>query len=319
MWTVLRAALRLKLDKEYLFHYTRSENYRKILDNQTLLFNNIHKTNDPYENKKFDFFDITEIRKDEKSYETDDEIRWFFNQLNRIKNRIVRSLSLSKGVYNFNTLNEKNRPGYFLPRMWAQYGNNSKGVCFVFDKAKLLEQLKANLDDRYHFFDGSIEYRDITEETYSLSLEKIIKNRRNEVFGYKSANKQELMIKNIIKNIHDYYFVKDTDWKGENEYRVIIINKKGNKNTEAEIVKIEMDKVIECVIIGENFGIIEENDYYQIDQKQIDMIRSLCFKHNVSLKKNCRDIYRSKYLVKDLFTKIEEINNPDAGQGMLFL
>ena len=214
---------------------------------------------------------------------------------------------------------KKNRPGYFLPRMWAQYGNNSKGVCFVFDKAKLLEQLKAKLDNRYYFFDGPIEYRDITEETYSLSLEKIIKNRRNEVFGHKSANKQELMIKNIIKNIHDYYFVKDTDWKGENEYRVIIINKKGNKNTEAEIVKIEMDEVIECVIIGENFGIIEENDYYQIDQKQIDMIRSLCIKHNVSLKKICRDIYRSKYLVKDLFTKIEEINNPDAGQGMLFL
>ncbi|MGP1458626.1 MAG: DUF2971 domain-containing protein [Treponema sp.] len=275
------------MDKEHLFHYTRSENYRKILDEQTLLFNNIHKTNDSYENKKFDFFDITEIRKDEKSYETDDKKRWFFNQLNRIKNRIVRSLSLSKGIYNFNTLNEKNRPGYFLPRMWAQYGNNSKGVCFVFDKAKLLEQLKANLDDQYHFFDGSIEYRDITEETYSLSLEKIIKNRRNEVFRHINANKQELM----IKNIHDYYFVKDTDWKEENEYRVIIINKKDNKNTEAEIVKIEMDKVIECVIIGENFGIIEDNDYYEIDQKQIDMIRSLCIKHSVSLKKNL-----SKYL-----------------------
>ncbi|MBC6719314.1 hypothetical protein [Treponema sp. Marseille-Q4130] len=113
--------------------------------------------------------------------------------------------------------------------------------------------------------------------------------------------------------------MKDTDWKGENEYRVIIINKKGNENTEAEIVKIEMDKVIECVIIGENFGIIEENDYYEIDQKQIDMIKSLCIKHNVSLKKIGRDIYRSKYLVKDVFTKIEEINNPDAGQGMLFL
>ena len=104
------------MDKEYLFHYTRSENYRKILHEQTLLFNNIHKTNDPYENKKFDFFDITEIREDEKSYETDDERRWFFNQLNCIKNRIVRSLSLSKGVYNFNILNEKKSSWIFFTK-----------------------------------------------------------------------------------------------------------------------------------------------------------------------------------------------------------
>ena len=291
------------MKKEYLFHYTRAENYRKILDGQTLLFNNINKTNDPYENKKFDFFDLTEIRREE---ETDEQQRWFFNQLKRTKNRIIKTLSFSQGVHNFEALNEKNRPGYFLPRMWAQYGDNSKGVCFVFDKEKLLRKLKTKLEEKYYFFDDSIEYRDITEEIYSSLLEKIIKKRRKAIFGHKNADRQELMIKNITENIHDYYFVKDTDWNGENEYRIIIINKKGNRKTDSEIVKIEMGEVLECVIIGENFGLVEKNDYYETEQKQIDMIRSLCMRHNVSLKKIDRDIYRSKYAVKDLFTKIED-------------
>ena len=294
------------MGKEYLFHYTRAENYKKILEGQTLLLNNINKTNDPYENKKFDFFDISEIRKNEELYESDDKTRWFFNQLNRIKNRIVKTLSFSQGFYNFEVLNEKNRPGYFLPRMWAQYGDNSRGVCFVFDKVRLLQQLKANLESKYYFFDNSIDYRDITDTNYSLKLGEIIKKRRNDVFKHKNANIQELMIKSIIKNIYDYYFVKDIDWEGENEYRIIIINKKGNSNTEAEIVKIEMKEAIECVIIGENFGLIEDNDYYEIDMKQVDIIRSLCMKHNISLKKIDRDIYRSKYVVKDLFNKTEE-------------
>lgn len=294
------------MKKEYLFHYTRAENYKKILDEQTLLLNNINKTNDPYENKKYDFFDLSEIRKCDETNEYDEQKIWFFNFLNSIKNRIVKTLSFSQGLYNFEVLNEKNRPGYFLPRMWAQYGDNSKGVCFVFDKEKLIQKLKSKLEGSYHFFDGEIEYKDITDTDYSLSLEKIIKHRKSVIFGHKNANKQQLMIKNIIENIHDYYFVKDNDWKGENEYRIIIINKKGNRKTDAEIIKIEMSEVLECVIIGENFGLIEEDDHYIIDQKQINVITSLCMKHNVTLKKIDRDIYRSKYIVNDLYNKIEE-------------
>lgn len=294
------------MKKEYLFHYTRAENYRKILDEHTILLNNINKTNDPYENKKFDFFDVSEIRKDNEVYEGDEQQRWFFSQLNRIKNRIIKSLSFSQGVYNFKNLNEKNRPGYFLPRMWAQYGDNSKGVCFVFDKEKILKKLKNALETNYYFFSDSIEYKDITETAYSSLLEKIIKQRRRDVFGHKNADKQELMTKNIIDHIHDYYFVKDSDWSGENEFRIIIINKKGNSKTEPELIKIEMKDTLECVIIGENFGLVEKEDYYEIDTKQLDIIRSLCMKHNVSLKKIDRDIYRSKYKITDIFTKIEE-------------
>jgi hypothetical protein len=100
--------------------------------------------------------------------------------------------------------------------------------------------------------------------------------------------------------------VKDTDWSGENEFRIIIINKKGNSKTEPEIIKIEMKDTLECVIIGENFGLVEKEDYYEIDTKQLDIIRSLCMKHNVFLKKIDRDIYRSKYKITDIFTKIEE-------------
>ena len=91
--------------------------------------------------------------------------------------------------------------------------------------------------------------------------------------------------------------------KGEKEYRVIIINKKGNADTEPLKVKIPIQNVLEYVILGENFGLVEENDYFRIDEKEIDIIRTICSKNNVSLKALKRDIYRSGYEVVDLFKK----------------
>ena len=48
------------------------------------------------------------------------------------------------------------RPSFYLPRMWAQYGENHKGVCFIFDKAKLIKKITKELNNHYFIKHGKI-------------------------------------------------------------------------------------------------------------------------------------------------------------------
>ena len=154
------------MSKEYLFHYTKAGIFESIINNQELWFNNIYKTNDPYENKKFDFYSKTEKKDISGEYvkindDEEDAQVCFFQQLNRMKNRIVKTISFCCGDYNVNPLIDNNRPGYFYPRMWAQYADNSKGVCLVSDKHKLLKELKRVLEKNYFIFDREVVYKNI--------------------------------------------------------------------------------------------------------------------------------------------------------------
>ena len=186
------------MSKEYLFHYTKAESFESIIKTQELWFNNIYKTNDPYENKKFDFYSKSEKKDITGEYikideDVDDAQVWFFQQLNRIKNRIVKTISFCCGIYNFNPLDENNRPGYFYPRMWAQYADNSKGVCLIFDKQKLLEELRRVLEKNYYVFDDKVKYTDIIDKEYSKHRKDLIVSRNKKYFKgrkFDDANKR---------------------------------------------------------------------------------------------------------------------------------
>lgn len=297
------------MKKEYLFHYTTLKNCKSIINSQELWFNQIIKTNDPFENKKFDFFEKTELSElglDELDYETDevDEQSWFFKQLTLTKNRIVKTFSFSYGYYDPEQIIIDNRPGFFYPRMWAQYADNSKGVCFVFNKEKLLSQLKLKLEQNYHFFADTVEYLDITNVEHSKRLKKLIISRNKKIFVHGKCNYEQKVRKNLCENIHDYYYIKDQDWNGENEFRIILINKKGNPNTGIEKIKIDITKTLECVILGENVGLkYNDSDYYEIDKNEIYKMRKFCEERNIDIRMLKRDLYRSSYMIEDLYVK----------------
>ncbi|WP_022931910.1 DUF2971 domain-containing protein [Treponema bryantii] len=295
------------MKKEYLFHYTSLDKCKSIINSHELWFNKISQTNDPYENKKFDFFEkseLADIGLDELDYNSDevDEQAWFFQYLTQTKNRMVKSFSFSSGEYVDFSVN--NRPGYFLPRMWAQYGENSKGACLVFNKNKLLTKLKSDLEPRYYFFAENVDYKDITDKAYSSHMRKIIISRNKKIFGHGRCKNEQKVRDNLCENIRDYYYTKDIDWQGENEFRIIIINKKGNSNTEIEKVKIDLADTLECVILGENLGFnYTDSDYYEINKNDIYKMKKFCEERNIDIKMLKRDIYRSTYLIEDLFVK----------------
>jgi hypothetical protein len=322
---------------EYLFHYTSFNTLKLILENNTLLFNNINKVNDPYESKSFDWGDIelekdsilyTELEQEEaledeqeikemedeeaeyfrdkfrtKNYEASDEElpelafddgpeypdeendendendeneeqeaheQLIFNyyskrKYNEVKNRLVKTTCFCEGICNNMDDYEKSipekRPGFFYPRMWAQYGGKSTGCCIIFNKEKL-KDLFSKLSDDYFIFDKAIEYFDI------LTVEH--KKNINET----SVNLPENLNKNAIldhltKNVYLFYFCKDINWRDENEYRFLIINKINNDNKDPLYMGIE--DAIEYIVLG-------ENNYYDLGT-----IKDKCINNNIIL------------------------------------
>jgi hypothetical protein len=283
---------------QYLFHYTKSIILEKILKEQTLLFNTIDKTNDPYKNKKFDFYN----KKEKFGYiEDDDDLQTFyFKNYTNMKNRIVKTISFSIGEFD-KKITGNNRPGYIYPRMWSQYGDNSRGVCFVFDKDLLIKELQLKLKSDFEIFYDNIEYIDIFDNNHSQNISNLIKNRNKEIFTYnKDPNKRKLLVKDMQENIHQYFFVKDRDWEEEREFRILIINKINNNDTEPKLIKLNMSKILKYIILGENYGYRNE-DEEQVDLKRmINIIYSNCKKKNINLFLIKRDLYRSKYILEKI-------------------
>jgi hypothetical protein len=319
----------------YLFHYTKETYIDDILKNQTLLANNIYRTNDPYENKKFDMYESKEVDhfkmdNDETdmnfghniSYEDIeyseeyedalsekiknklDEIEWnrrdfYFRNFTNMKNRKTRTISFCNGTF-MKEIDENNRPGYFYPRMWAQYGNNSRGVCIVFKKNQLINSIKKQLSNEYEIFCGDIEYINILKKSHIQMISQLIKKRNKKVFGNKISEKWPLLLGDMKEHYHEYFFIKDEDWLGEHEYRIVLVNKQKNNSIDHLIIKFDMSKILECVVLGENYTYRNEDEEEIDTDKSIRYIKSLCKRYNIKLLKLNRDIYRSKYQVETL-------------------
>ena len=92
--------------------------------------------------------------------------------------------------------------GYRKPRMWAQYANNSSGICLVIDKSLFLKAI-GKLSSKYDYcFDDNIAYE---EKLPDFTTSRHVKN---DVATYQK----------------DLFFTKHLDWRDENEYRVVIIS-----------------------------------------------------------------------------------------------
>jgi hypothetical protein len=216
-----------------------------------------------------------------------------------MKNRITKTLSFSIGEFNNNIINENNRPGYLYPRMWAQYGNKSKGVCFVLKKDILINNIKTKLSSDFEIFANLIKYIDILNENHAKNMSNLIRHR-NKIFKHPNQYKRRMLIKNMIDNVDKYFFVKDKDWEGEHEFRILIINKQYNTDINPKIIELDMPRVLHCVVLGENFGYRNENEE-QIDmEKELYSIKYNCQKMKIGLYILKRDKYRSKYILEKI-------------------
>ena len=135
--------------------------------------------------------------------------------------------------------------GFALPRMWAQYGENNHGVCFIINKEKF-----SKLVDEYTTLHEAkpVEYKNFYD-CYLMTDRKInklikkISNVSNGEFAYIE------MLKAHDDFINYNFFEKNQNWQNENEYRVLAFV--ADKASNERLAIPEILTCLEGIVLGE--------------------------------------------------------------------
>ncbi len=241
---------------KYLYHYTNIEKAIKIIHSNSLLFSPINKTNDTSESKMRLCFQVSNNTTQEEYTEEVTAITNYFNQYSQVVQLLCFSTDAKINKIQRNkylaSIGEKDKyydvsgRGFALPRMWAQYAENNEGVCFVFNRAKLLDAVAKR-----------VALYKCDPVAYKMFFDKYIitENQRKTLY-----NKVSMMVNggltllDMIQNDKDFlkynFFEKLNDWENEHEYRIIALI--DNKTCPEKRLSInKMSSFLEGIVIGE--------------------------------------------------------------------
>ena len=219
----------------FLFHYTTYSAALGILLSQQMRLGPLVNKNDPleFENHRDDGRVICNNPSDE---DLDIIVNDYVNAVEE-KERSVRfaSFAMDMPFYNppkdsqencYNNLSK----GWARSRMWAQYADNHKGVCLIFDKESLVKSFE-NAFDLCETYCKEVTY---TNNLYPLqeSLEQ---------------NCKSLLTSEKI----DFLFQKCQDFRDEQEFRLLLINKDLKETN--ELVSFSITDSLCGIIPGVNF------------------------------------------------------------------
>lgn len=207
-----------------LFHYTNSNSARQIIENQTLKFGNIAKTNDPLEMKNLLVQSILGIDAEELDITSVKYLESILNILCFAEGEFDIPIKLEhEGACELTLFTS--RPMFFLPRMWALYGENGNGVCLVFDRDKILKRISDTLAVSHNTINKSVIYKDIIQGMELIHLDAEIAQYFN--LDSLAEHKELGAVHQYLDELADrVYFIKDIDWQNEFEYRIVCWQKK---------------------------------------------------------------------------------------------
>jgi hypothetical protein len=221
----------INMEDDLIYHYSKaSVALNVILPTMKLRLSSLRRLNDPREYKELRFSLQNASQNPLDYYKIDKRANLL------IKNRF-RVICFCESRYITRGTRTITRKGSSRARMWSQYGDNHKGVCLAFSKRKIDEQLKQTLDQD-KLFTGKVKYKGCTHldnNILRLDYREYIKAKNNYLFKHVSNHYKEL------------FFIKNVDYRDENEYRIIYFeNKPGD-------FFIDIRSSIKGIILGDNF------------------------------------------------------------------
>lgn len=165
-----------------LYHFTTLDSAIKIIESNSLRFGRLNNMNDIHETSK-------------NMYENYDSQEFIKEKLNELYNEIYRYRQISF------TRDTEDKCGFDLHNMWGLYANKFEGVCLVFDKNELLEQISKSGDDIYK-----------GEVSYDRKINSSITSEKTDIAGVPSITQE---------NAKDIFFHKRKEWEHEQEFRLI--------------------------------------------------------------------------------------------------
>lgn len=220
---------------KYLYHYTKlATALEKILNSGTLMFNLFSCSNDPRETKEWISTGCSTGSIDKKVFwETVDIGQKVTNQIKKQSKILCFSLDSDE-----TTSKNKHSRGYFKSRMWAQYAENHRGICLVFNREKITEKINSEFN-----LNGFLKSEKVTYHDKPPVAHDALTFDCNELGGMKE---DQLLNIYLEKYASFYFFTKNYDWKDESEYRFVLLN----NNPEPEFFYFQ--DALEAIICGED-------------------------------------------------------------------
>ena len=221
-----------------LCHYTKKDiALEKILFDKQIKFGRLRFTNDPKDSR---FTLLPTLQDVELNWKWNPEIESLASNIQLDEWKV---LCLTKNLKSRTTEGNSYlfQKGYCRPRMWAQYAENHKGVCLIFDGRQLHENIKRHASKKQcKVFHGSVSYRNAHISPGYLNITNFIKSGENELRDY------------YRKFYKEIFLFKYQDWKNESEYRWLI----NNETITEEYVDIE--GALTSVLVGMDFPVAYE-------------------------------------------------------------
>lgn len=232
-------------DFPLLFHYTSLEATCKIIESNNLKLGSLSRTNDPLEFCKFYDYElignlsgkeISKIRQEEEQAKAASRILCFCHDIIFHSDDKNKEYPLTIKETDQTICSNYLYKGWGKVRMWAQYADNHRGVCMVFDKDELLAEFEKLKNDGITTHHERINY--------SNDFSKL-DNRR------------------FKGNEINYLFQKCEDFRDENEYRFCTIGTK-------QEVSFDFGNSLKAIILGERVNyLIKINSPYCNSIKQL--------------------------------------------------
>lgn len=204
-----------------IFHYTKlSVAVENILSTKKLKLSLFKDTNDPKE-YEFRLLSATNVTSPEKSLELINKATQIINRKIRSKCKLLCFCSNKKPflIVDKDIVEDEYAysEGCKKSRMWSQYSENHEGVCLVFSKKDVEDELKKQLLPKgaYYKFD------------YVQYSQKQGFDRRENMIDCDSLIRQgaeNYSTEYIKKNIREIFFRKHIDYRDEAEYRMVVFD-----------------------------------------------------------------------------------------------
>jgi len=248
---------------KYLYHYTSFDKALKIINSNRLLFSSITNTNDTTESKLKILFEQPNTMNEAEFNDSTLKLMAYFSGF--VPNIKLMCFSMDSTIdYKENKIEDHNIKelyydysgrGFALPRMWAQYADNNTGVCFIFNKSRILDKL-SSITRHYEL---PVKYKPFTQRfkidggTVKSLLEQIkCDNNGNLIFYDYLFNYKG---KKLPPYIEYNYFRKLNDWKHEQEYRILALV----DDNEKALYLDEIATALEGIVLAEKIDVASEN------------------------------------------------------------
>jgi Protein of unknown function (DUF2971) len=225
-----------------VFHYTkRATALEQILSKDIYRLSSLANANDPYEYKSKMI--------GASGWGWDDETMKHLHLTSKLLDGLLeRGTSFISCCTNFFNNELLQAHGCLKSRMWSQYGENHEGICLVFSRNSLLEEIrKICSGDMYFIYEGNVGYREYVND-YSSRHDTVSVNKNT--FDDKAPI--EIALNHINTYWQELFFRKQNDYKDEQEFRIVTLQKDILKDPNTPL-EIKASKCLTGIILGDRF------------------------------------------------------------------